>query len=236
MYRRTLLAGLSTATAGALAGCGGGGDGEDGDTEEDGETPDPETATATPTPAETETPTEAPTPTETETPAETPTPAPGDSGGTSFTHGLDEEFTVGESGNQVTYRVIEFSRADQIGSQVNFSEADGTFLIVTLEVTNPRNEALKFPRLEFRLQTDDGAWQRFDREPSQKVNSDDRVGVEHIGDATIEPGASALGAVVFDVDPDKTQRVWVTPTGDAETPEHFVPVGDLSEVEELGGY
>lgn len=237
MRRRMLLAGLSTALAGAIAGCGGGGDGGESDGGSgDGETPDSETETATPTPAETEMATETPTPAETETPTETPTPASDDDGGTSFTHEVGEEFTVGESGNRVTYRIIEFARADEIGSQVNFAEADGTYLIITLEVTNPRDEALEFPRLDFRLLTDDGAWQRFDRESSQKVNSDDRIDVEYIGDATLEPGASALGAVAFDIDPEKTQRIWITPTGDPETPEHFLPVGDISEIEELGGY
>ncbi|PSQ59648.1 MAG: hypothetical protein BRD23_03775 [Halobacteriales archaeon SW_9_67_25] len=233
MHRRALLAGLSTALTASLAGCGGDGNGDgDGGGEESGT---PESESGTPTPAETETPTETATPADAETPTETPTPASAD-GETSFTHDVGETFTVGEEGKQVTYRIIELTRADQIGSEVNFSEADGTYLIVTLEVTNPRSEAVEFPRLNFRLLTDDGAWQRFDREPSQKVNSDDRIDVEHIGDATIEPGTSALGTVVFDVDPEKSQRLWITPTGEAEMPEHFVPVGDLSEIEELGGY
>jgi len=238
MHRRTLLAGVSTALTGAFAGCGGGGDGGSEDGEANGGT---DSQTATPTPAETETPTpaetETPTPAETETPTETPTPASdGGDGGTSFTHEVGEVFTVGEGGNAATYEIIEFTRADQVGSEIDFAEADGTFLIITLEVTNPREEPLEFPRLNFRLQTDDGAWQRFDRGASQKVNSDERIDVEHIGATTIPAGDSALGTVVFDIDPDKTQRVWITPTGDAETPEHFVPVGDISEIEELGGY
>lgn len=231
MRRRALLSGLSTALAGALAGCGGGGDGgSEGD-----ETPEPETETATPTPAETEAPMETQTPADTETPAETATPTPEDDGA-SFTHEVGEEFTVGEEGNRVTYRIIEFQRADRIGSQANFNTADGTYLIVTLEVTNPRSKAIEFPEGNFRVLTDDGAWQRFDRDPSQKVNSDERLSVEHIGDATIPAGQAALGTVLFDVDPDKNQRLWITPTGDAQTPEHFVPVPDLSEVEQLRSY
>lgn len=237
MRRRVLLSGLGTALAGATAGCGGGdGESSDGGSDDSG-TPDSEMDTATPTPVETEAPIDTETPTETRTPTETSTPTPGgDNGESSFTHDVDEEFTVGESGNQVTYRIFEFTRADRIGSQINFSEADGTYLIVTLEVTNPRDEAFEFPRFDFRLQTDDGAWQRFDRQPSEKIESDGRIDVGHIGDDTFEPGASKIGAVAFDIDPEKTQRLWITPAGDAEVPEHFVPVGDLSEVEELGGY
>jgi len=234
MHRRRLLAGVGTALAGALAGCGGGGDGG-GD---DAETPE-STPTATPTPTDTATPTATPTPADTETPAETATATPASDGGDgaeSFTHEVGEEFTVGEPGNQITYRIIEFTRADQIGGQANFNTADGTFLIITLELTNPQDGDIGFPRLNFRLQTDDGAWQRFDRVSSEKINPDDRIDVEYIGDSNILAGDSIVGAVAFDVDPAKTQRVWITPAGDAETPEHFVPVGDISEVEELGGY
>jgi len=238
MHRRALLAGLSTALAGALAGCGGGGGDGDGGSE-DGGTSDSGADTATPMSDDAETPMETQTQTsdDMETPTETATPTPEDSdGGTSFTHEVGEEFTVGESGNQVTYRIIEFQRADRIGSQANYNTADGTYLIVTLEVTNPRSKAIEFPEGDFRVLTDDGAWQRFDRDPSQKVNSDERLDVEHIGDATIPVGEAALGTVVFDVDPDKNQRLWITPTGDPQTPEHFVPVPDLSEIEELRSY
>lgn len=236
MHRRALLAGLSTALAGALAGCGGGGGDGDGGSE-DGGTSDSGADTATPMSDDAETPTQTQTSDDMETPTETATPTPEDGdGGTSFTHEVGEEFTVGESGNQVTYRIIEFQRADRIGSQANYNTADGTYLIIILELTNPRNEVIEFPRDDFRLRTDDGAWQRFDQGPSQKVNSDGRIDVDHIGDATVPAGQSATGAVVFDIDPDKTQQIWITPTGDAETPEHFVPVPDLSEIEELGGY
>ncbi len=229
MHRRRLLAGTGTVLVAALAGCGGDGDGGETTPESDEPTPTP---TATPTAAPTEAPTETPTPAETETP--TPTETPTAEQTTSFTHELGEEFSIGEGGNRLTYRIMELARADEVGSEINPATADGTFLIVTLELTNPQNDEASFPRKNFRLQTEN-AWQRFDRQPSQKIGSDDRIDVQHIGDSTLPAGASQVGAVVFDVDPSVTYRIWVTPTGDAETPEHFVPIGDISAVEALGG-
>jgi len=234
MNRRTMLACCGTVCGGILAGCGGDGDDSE-DTPADGDTDTPaETATQTPTDTGGETPTATETDTPTDTPmaTETDTPTPES---TSFTHELGEEFTVGEGGERITYRILELSRADEIGSQANFVTADGTFLIVTMEVTNPRDVVAEFPWRDFRLQTAD-AWRRFDREPSQKVEPDDRIDVEYIGDDTFPAGASKIGAVVADVDPEVSYRIWITPAGDADTPEHFVPVGDFSAIEELGGY
>ncbi len=226
MYRRSVLVGASTVLTTALAGCGG--DGGDGATPAE---------TATPTETEMSAQTETATPTETEMSAqtETATRTPTPEAASENIHEIGEEFTVGEEGNEITYRILELARADQLGGQVNFSEADGTFLIVTLEFTNPQDEPVEFPQLDFRLQSAD-AWQRFDTGASQKINSDERLDVEYIGDSTFTAGRSTVGAVAFDVDPDLTYRLWITPAGDATTPEHFVPLGDLSSVEELGGY
>jgi Telomeric repeat-binding factor 2. len=224
MHRRTLLAGLGTAVTGTLAGCGGnsgdGGSGSEG-------TPT-ETATAEP---ETATPTETPPP-ETATPTETPTPE----GAAEITHEVGEEFTVGGSGNAVTYRILELARADEVGSVANTTTADGVFLVVTMELTNPRNEVIDFPNQDFRLQDETGSWQRFDREAIQKVQSDDRIDVQSIGDDTITGENSKVGVVIFDVEPGPSYRLWITPTGESNTPEHFVPVGDVLSVDELGGY
>jgi hypothetical protein len=226
MHRRTLLAGWGTVLAGVLAGCGGDGDGGNG--EADGGSTPADTETEAPT----DTPMETATPAETETPTETATPESADE----FTHEIGEEFTVGEGDNPVTYRILELARSDQVGSQANYTTADGTFLIVTLEVANPQDEEIEFPRRDFRLQDENRSWQRFDRGPTEKVGSDGRLDVESIGDDTFTPGDSKIGAVVFDVDPDLTYRLWITPAGEADTPEHFVPIPDISSVEELGQY
>lgn len=226
MHRRTLLAGCSTALAGVLAGCGGGGDGDGGDAD-DGSTP-------------ANTATEAPTDTPTETAAETETAAPTDTatpeGTDEFTHEIGEEFTVGEGDSAVRYRILELARSDQVGSQTNYVTADDTFLVVTLEYANPQDEVIEFPRDDFRLQDENGSWQRFDRESTEKVGSDGRLDVQNIGDSTVTPGDSKIGAVVFEVDPDLTYRLWITPAGEADTPEHFVPIPDISSIEELGRY
>jgi hypothetical protein len=222
--RRTLLSGCGTVLAGFLAGCGGGSNGDGGG----GTTPTPSGGSGTPTPTATPEPTPTPE-TATETPA--PTPTPQQSTGT--THELGEEFTVGEGGNAITYRIRELYRTDRIGSNVNNTTADGTFLIVILEFTNPTDRPVSFPRRVFRLQEED-SWQRFDRDGTQRINADERLNVNQIGDATLNAGKTATGAVAFDVDPDGSYRLWITPT-DAETPEHFVPVGEVSSVSELQG-
>jgi hypothetical protein len=182
-------------------------------------TPTPEMESGTPTPGM-----------ETETPAPTATPTAGMSANT---HELGEEFTVGEGNNALTYRIIELFRADRIGSSVNNTTADGTFLIVVLEVGNPRSNPTSFPRPVFRLQAEN-SWQRFDEDGTRRINADERLNVNQVGDATINGGKSATGAVAFDVDPEGSYRIWITPTG-AEEPEHFVPVGEVSSVQELQG-
>lgn len=225
MQRRKLLSGCGIVLAGVLAGCGGGSDGDGGDSTP---TSTPESETPTETPMQEATETEAPT----DTPAETATPTaePTDE----FTHEMGEEFTVGEGDNAVTYRIVDLFRTDKIGSGASNTEANRTFLIVVLDLTNPRNSELPFPRGNFRVQTE-GSWRRFDREGTEKINADERLNVDQIGDSTLPSGETATGAVAFDVDPDSSYRIWITPTGDAETPEHFVSVGEISSVEELQG-
>ena len=226
MDRRRLLRTTGIALTVGLAGCGGGDGNADG-----GSTPT-ETETATPTDTQMQTETATPAEPETATPAETATPESTDV----FTHEIGEEFTVGEGDNPVGYRILELARSDRVGSQASYTTADGTFLIVTLEYTNPQDETIEFPRRDFRLQAESGSWQRFDREPTEKVRSDGRLDVEKVGDTTLTPGGSKIGAVVFDVDPDTSYRLWITPAGEAETPEHFVPIPEISSVEDLGRY
>lgn len=225
MQRRKLLSGCGIVLAGVLAGCGGGSDGDGGDSTPTS-TPESEAPTETPMQGATETEAPTDTPAQTATPTEEPTDE--------FTHDIGEEFTVGEGGNAVTYEIIELFRTDRIGSSANNTEADRTFLIVVLDLTNPQSESLPFPRGEFRVQTE-GSWRRFDREGTEKINADERLNVDQIGDSTLNSGETRTGAVAFDVDPDSSYRIWITPTGDAETPEHFVPVGEISSVEELQG-
>lgn len=208
--------------AGVLAGCGGGSDGDGG-----GEaTPTPESGTPTATPTQEETETE--TPMDTETATTTPTEEPTSEN----THDIGEEFTVGDGNNALTYRILELFRSDRLGSSANNTTADGTFLVVVLELTNPQSSSTSFPRGEFRIQTE-GSWRRFDREGTEKINADERLNVNQIGDATLNAGETRTGAVAFDVDPESSYRLWITPTGDADTPEHFVSIGDVMSVEEL---
>ncbi|PSQ56730.1 MAG: hypothetical protein BRD23_09220 [Halobacteriales archaeon SW_9_67_25] len=232
MHRRRLLRGCGLLLSGMLAGCRGDSGSEDG------------TPTATPTPTakevsledggtDTDTPSPTPTPTETPpptpTPTETPPPTPTAAG---ITHEIGERFTVGEGEDAVTYRLIEFARADRLGSEFNNSTADGTFLVVTVEVTNPQEDIITLPRNEFRTRSP-STWHKFDRDASEDIESDDRIDEPPLVNTSIRSGASERGAVAFDVNPGDSYRMWVFPTGPANTPEHFLEIGPISAVREL---
>jgi hypothetical protein len=218
MERRRVLTACGAIVSGLLAGCGGGGGGS---------TPTG-TTTATPTGTATATSTETATTTATETADPTATPTDASSGPT---HGIDESFTVGTGGNEIGYRIVDLLRADEVGSGANSSTADGTFLIVIVELTNPQNDSISFPRNEFIVgneeqirYVDDGA--------TPKIDDDDRIDVEPLATTTVLSGSSKTGAVLFDVDPDRSYRIRILPTGDSgET--HYVDVGPVSEIQEL---
>jgi hypothetical protein len=226
MERRRILTTCGTVIVGALAGCsGGGGDGEatpTGTAEPTATATEAPTATATAT----ETATETAEPTATET--ATTTAAPGPSGPT---HDIGESFTVGSGDEAIGYRIVDLFRADRVGSDANNSVADGTHLIVVVELSNPRNDPISFPDNSFLvwneeqiLYLDDGA--------TPKISDEPRIDVQPLGTATVLGGSSKTGAVVFDVDPDQTYWIRINPTGDSgET--HYVPVGPVSDVQQL---
>lgn len=219
MERRKLLTVCGAVAAGAFAGCSGSGGGGDATG----------TATATSEPTATATATETATATPTETPESTATPTETPSGPT---HALDESFTVG-TGQPLDYRLIEFYRADEIGSSANNAIADGTYLIIVLELGNPQDDATSFPRNEFIIGNEQQI-RYVDDEATPKIGDDDRIDVDPIDTATVLSGSSKTGAVVFDVDPDRSYRVRILPTGDdGET--HYVDVGPVSEIQELQG-
>jgi len=225
MERRKMLTACGTVLTGMLAGCGGGGG--------DATATSTATATSEPTATETEAPTatetEAPEPTATETEAPTATEAASSLDGP--THDIGESFTVGSGNQAVGYRIVELFRADRIGSSANNSAADGTYLIVVLDLTNPRDGILSFPNNNF-LAWNEEQILYLDDEATPQIGDDDRIDVQPLGTATVTSGNTKTGAVVFDVDPDQNYWIRVTPTGDSgET--HYVPVGLASEVQAL---
>lgn len=242
MRRRSVLTGCSTVLAGLLAGCGGGGGGGGGDGESGGET-SASAPESTPTEQEVSleggssndgssaaTPTEAPTATvePTDAPA-TATPTPTRSGNV---HQTGDRFTVGEGDNAITYRIIEFHRTAELGNRASRATADGTFLIVTLEITNPQDGRVTLPREDFRARSD-RTWHQMHRDGTEKIAIDDRIDERSLWNQAVQSGGSMVGAVAFDTDPNSSYRLWLTPAGGPDTPEHFVPVGDISSVQEL---
>lgn len=225
MERRRVLTGCGTLVSGLLAGCGGGG----------GSTPTG-TTTATPTGTATDTATDVPDPTD--TPADTATDAPDPTDtpaetSSAPTHAIDESFTVGTGGNEIGYRVVDLFRADEVGGSANNATADGTYLIIVLELSNPQDDAISFPRNEFIVGNEEQV-RYVDDDASPKINDDDRIDIESIATTTVLSGSSKTGAVLFDVDPDRSYRIRILPTGDSgET--HYVDVGPISEIQELEG-
>ncbi len=240
MQRREVLIGCSTFLTGILVGTV-----LDGDWTRPGqaltqnptptETPTP-TPTETPTPTPAETPTQTPTPTDTPSPTPTETPPPTDTPTPTLpgtTHGLDEQFTVGEGNQAVTYRVIRFYTAEELGGRVTTATPQGIYLVVVVELTNPRDDGISLPE-EFRVMSPEAnSWTTFDQSGSKQIANDNRIDQTVLPSKFVRSGETRRGAVAYDVDPDSTYHVQVVPTSDATEPEHYVRIGDLSSVEQL---
>lgn len=208
MERRRVLTAFGTVLTGALAGYSGGG------------------SEATPTGTAEPTATETAEPTATETATPTATPGPGGP-----THDIGESFTVGSGNEAIGYRIVELFRADRVGSEANNSTADGTHLIVVLELSNPRDDPISFPNNNFFVWNEQQVLY-LDDEATPKIGDDPRIDVQPIATTTVLSGGSKTGAVVFDVDPSQSYWIRINPTGDSgET--HYVRVGPVSDVQQL---
>lgn len=236
--RRQLLLGCGAGLSILLGGCSGRSTDDEG-----GSLPESTaTETATPTEESSATPTETPAETtpstpsqaETATPTPEPTPTPAVDG---VTHGVGERFTVGEGDSAVTYRIQRLYRAAEIGDSADIASADGTYLVVVVELTNPQATATPFPWRNFRVwSTDLNIWKRIDDRSSELIERDDRISAPSLAFRTLASGESVTGAVVFEVPSEGSFHVWVTPTDGSSEREHFVPPRgrDLSAVERLG--
>jgi hypothetical protein len=217
MERRRVLALCGTVFTGALAGCGGGG----------GESATP-TATATEPAAETATEPMAETATATATPTATATAAPQADGPT---HDVGDSFTVGAGESAIGYRIVDIYRADQLGSSANNATADGTFVIIILELSNPQSDATTFPRNEFIVANEEQI-RYIDENATPLVADDERINVPPLANATVLAGSSKTGAVVFDLDPERSYRIRLRPLGD-EGETHYIDIGRVSDLPAL---
>ncbi|MFC6989553.1 DUF4352 domain-containing protein [Haloplanus sp. GCM10025708] len=146
-------------------------------------------------------------------------------------HELDESFTVGEGDNAIGYRIHNFYRADRIGNSASYAEADGTFLVVVLTLSNPQDQSITLPSNSIRANSEN-PFQYLDDEASSKLSSDDRIDASSLANTTVLSGASKMGAIVFDVPASGTYRIEIMPAG-ADEPVHVVEVGPISDVEKL---
>lgn len=206
MKRRTLVATLASVAIGSTAGCSGGSGGDETTTTE------PTTATETSTPAA--------------TPTATGTPAPP-------IHGLDEPFVVGEGDHTIPYTVSGLYVADRIGHEGMGETADnGRFLIVILSIENVTDQTIDVPTGNLVVRGE-GVIAHVDQAASETVASDDRINVPSLALATVPSGETRTGALLYDVSPDNSYRLRVTPTGDRGEV-HYVsigPIGDLRSLE-----
>ena len=150
-----------------------------------------------------------PTPTETPTPSGPPT------------HEVGDSFTVGSGEQSVRYTVTEMGTASEVGADVVAEEADGTFLLVSLQMENVGDESFNVSSNLFTaLNAED---QEYD------VDTD---ALATLGDSALifeqlNPGLSTEGQIVFDV-PAGEYRLRVDPAGLTSTaPPHVVTLGSV---------
>ena len=222
MERRSLLVAFGSACTGGLAGYALGASGDDGGgSKQSIETAETETPTATPTPTDTPT----PTPTDTPTPTATPRPYP--------THDFGETFTVSGTATEFRYTFHGAFRADRVG-RFGGIPAEGVYAGAVLTVGNRTNSRTAVPLQSIVLR---GGVRKYPNvDATNAAGRDERVGEASLADTTLYPDEPVRGVVVYDFkakDAGDLAVHVVPPDLDGPTP-HVVPLGPLSELDELG--
>jgi len=96
-----------------------------------------------------------------------------------------------------TYEVTDVRTSDSVGDQYTGAQADGSFVIVSLELTNNKDETKTFTESSAELVTADGK----SYETSDKAIL--AFGDESLMLKDIQPDLTASGKLVFDVPPSK---------------------------------
>jgi hypothetical protein len=139
---------------------------------------------------------------------------------------FDSPFVVGSGEKSIEYRVTQAALTREIGGQYSSEEANGIFIVITMEMTNIGDETVDITSRHLKAMNEDG--QTFDADTglSFYLSSDDRFDVEGISFEQLNPGLTTDGAVVFDVVPGDYYFLSVEPAGifSAARP-HIVPLG-----------
>jgi hypothetical protein len=152
----------------------------------------------------------------------------GDSSTDLITHEMGEAFTVGSGDNAVRYTVEEATTADRIGP-TNFGvEADGSFVIVTLEVENTGSEPFIATTEHLKLFDVEGRTFSTATEAEIYIEQDSRFDAGSMSFEELQPGLSITRNLVYDVPPNQGYGLRVEGASMFSTAEpHHVPLGQV---------
>jgi hypothetical protein len=145
-----------------------------------------------------------------------------------ITHEIGEPFTVGTGDNAVRYTVKEATTADQIGGEMLGVEADGSFVIVTLEVENTGTEPFIATTEHLELFDAEGRTFSTATEAGIYIEQDSRYNAGSISFEELQPGLSVTRNVVYDVPTGQSYGLRVKGTSMFSTAEpHHVLLGQV---------
>lgn len=186
----------------------------------------PPASTATPgadaTPAPTAEATAAPPAESTPEPTPAPTAQPTATPESGTSHAIGESFQVGSGAQAIQYTVASASTTDHVGQGSFGEDADGTFVVVELQMTNVGDESLDLSTTPFRLVDSQG--REFEVDTDALIYLDDAIVFEQLN-----PGLEKRGLIVFDVPAGSEYRLRIDPAGlfsGAES--HTVTLGSVS--------
>lgn len=142
-------------------------------------------------------------------------------------HDIGESFTVGSGAKSIRYRVtkaILFEEA--IGSSMVYTEPDGVFVCVILEMENVGDETLDISTRHLKLVDGEGRTFEADTEALSYATNDGRIEAEPIMFDQLQPGLRVTRSVIYDVPTGQGYVLLVEPAGMFSNAEsHFVPLG-----------
>lgn len=159
--------------------------------------------------------TQEPTPNPTTTPSLEPTATQTPN---NPTHSVGESFVVGSGEQAIRYTVTGVQTTESVGTDSVGEDADGLFVLVTLEMENTGSESLDLTSRPFRLV--DQQDREFEVDDQAMLYVDESVVFEQLN-----PGLSKQGVIVFDVAPDGDYRLRIEPSGLFSTARiHYVEI------------
>lgn len=160
--------------------------------------------------------------------SDTPDSEMGDSSTEPIMHEMGEAFTVGSGDSAVRYNVEEATTADRIGGQTLGVEADGSFVVVTLEVENTGTEPFIATTEHLKLVSTGGRTYSTATEAELYIEQDSRYDAGSMSFEELQPGLSIRRNLVYDVPNGQPYGLQVEGTSMFSTAEpHYVPLGEV---------